>query len=153
MEKLKFNINIQAPKEKVWEIMLGDHTYRKWTEPFMPGSYFVGDWSEGSKILFLAPDGKGNEAGMVSKIKANRPYEYISIEHLGFIENGKEDTTSDAVKSWAGAHENYTLLENKGLTKVLVELDTAEEHKDMFENSWQEALKKLKALAEKLDKT
>ncbi|MFD2200937.1 SRPBCC family protein [Shivajiella indica] len=148
MEKLKFSITINAPKEKVWDIMLGEETYPKWTEVFMPGSYFDGDWSEGSKILFLAPDGRGNTSGMVSKIKANKQYNFISIEHLGFIENGKEDTSSEAVKSWAGALENYTFEEKGESTKVLVELDSTEEHKEMFENTWNEALKILKRITE-----
>jgi hypothetical protein len=49
------SMNINAPKEKVWKTMLGEDTYRIWTEVFMPGSHYVGDWSKGSKILFLAP--------------------------------------------------------------------------------------------------
>ncbi|MGY6741609.1 MAG: SRPBCC domain-containing protein [Cecembia sp.] len=148
MEKLTFSIAIYAPKEKVWDTMLGADTYRIWTEVFMPGSYFEGNWSQGSKILFLAPDGKGNISGMVSKIKANRLYEFISIEHLGFVENGKEDTSSEAVKSWTGNLENYTFNEKNGTTEVLVELDTDEEHKEMFDSTWNEALKKLKTITE-----
>lgn len=148
MQRLTFSIIINAPREKVWDTMLGDETYRKWTEVFMPGSYFEGDWSQGSKILFLAPDGKGNNSGMVSKIKANKLHEFISIEHLGFVENGKEDTTSEVVQSWAGNLENYTLAEKDGSTEVLVELDTADEHKEMFEGTWNDALKILKTLSE-----
>lgn len=131
--------------------MLGADTYKKWTAVFMPGSYFEGDWSQGSKILFLAPDGKGNKSGMVSRIKENRLHEFISIEHLGFVENGKEDTTSEAVQSWAGNLENYTLLEKDGSTKVLVELDTDEERKEMFDSTWNDALNILKSITE--DKT
>jgi ribosomal protein S18 acetylase RimI-like enzyme len=148
MEKLTFSIAINAPKEKVWDTMLGADTYRIWTEVFMPGSYFEGDWSQGSKILFLAPDGKGNNSGMVSRIKANRLHEFISIEHLGFVENGKEDTTSEAVKPWAGNLENYTFKEKNGKTEVLVELDTDEKHKEMFDSTWNDALKILKTITE-----
>ncbi len=61
MEKQHFSIVIKAPKEKVWNTMLEDDTYRKWTEPFAPGSYYKGDWSKGSKILFLAPGEKGRD--------------------------------------------------------------------------------------------
>lgn len=88
---------------------------------------------------------------MVSRIKENRLHEFISIEHLGFVENGKEDTTSEAVQSWAGNLENYTLLEKDGSTKVLVELDTDEEHKEMFDSTWNDALNILKSITE--DKT
>ena len=58
MQKLHFNIEINAPKEKVWNTMLDDKTYRIGTEPFMPGSYYKGNWDKGSKILFLGPGEK-----------------------------------------------------------------------------------------------
>lgn len=148
MERLHYSITINAPKEKVWNTMLGEETYKEWTSVFMPGSYFKGSWEEGSKILFLAPDKSGKNSGMVSRIKENRQYEYVSIEHLGFIENGTEDTTSEAVKSWAGALENYIFNEDNGKTELLVELDTSEEYKEMFNETWPKALEKLKSLSE-----
>lgn len=52
MVQLKFSIQINAPKEKVWRTMLEDATYRQWTSAFGEGSSFVGDWNEGSKFSF-----------------------------------------------------------------------------------------------------
>jgi len=149
MEKLNFSIVIHAPKEKVYNTMLQDKTYRIWTEAFMPGSHYVGDWSNGSKILFLAPDKEGKMGGMVSRIKENRKYDFVSIEHLGVVSDGKEDTTSDVVKPWAGSHENYTFIEKNGQTEVIVEMDITEEYKSMFNDMWPRALKKLKEISEK----
>jgi hypothetical protein len=149
MERLHFSITINAPKEMVWNTMLDGNTYREWTSVFMPGSFYEGNWNQGSKLYFLAPDKTGKTSGMVSRIKENRKYEYVSIEHLGFVENGKEDTTSEAVKNWSGALENYTFREINGKTEVFVELDTSEEYKDMFLETWPKALEKLKSLCEK----
>ncbi len=148
MKKLHFSIDIDAPKEKVWNTMLGEDTYRKWTEVFAFGSHYKGNWEQGSKILFLAPDESGEMGGMVSRIKDNRKYEFISIEHLGIIENGKEDTSSEAVEEWAGALENYTFKEQNGKTEVMVEMDTDEEYGEMFQDMWPKALQKLKELSE-----
>lgn len=148
MERLHFSITINAPKETVWNTMLDKKSYREWTSIFMPGSFYEGSWDKGSKILFLAPDETGKTSGMVSRVKESRKYEYVSIEHLGFVENGKEDTTSEAVKSWAGALENYTFKESNGKTNVLVDMDTSEEYKDMFLDTWPKALEKLKTLSE-----
>jgi uncharacterized protein YndB with AHSA1/START domain len=149
MQKLHFSITINAPKEKVWDTMLDDATYREWTTAFNPGSYYKGDWSKGSKILFLGPDPKtGKEGGMVSRIAEHKPYEYISIEHLGLVKDGVEDTTSEEAKKWAPAFENYTFKEKEGATEVLVDMDAEEEYADMFSNMWPEALQKLKSLAE-----
>lgn len=149
MEKLHFSITIKAPKEKVWDTMLGDNTYRQWTDIFTPGSHYKGDWKEGSKILFLAPGKSGKMEGMVSRIKENKKYEFLSIEHLGMVVDGIENTASEEFKAWAGAAENYTFQEKNGETKVLVDTDTLEEYKKMFEDTWPRALQKLKSLAEK----
>ncbi len=151
MNKLHFSIVINAPKAKVWNTMLDDATYRVWTEAFHPGSHYVGDWSKGSKILFLGPDPTtGKLGGMVSRIKENRLHEYLSIEHLGMVHDGKEDTTSEAVKAWAGVHENYTFKDKAGATEVLVEMDSSgDEFEEMFKDKWPKALQKLKELAEK----
>lgn len=145
MEKLHFKTTIDAPKEKVWNTMLNDETYRKWTSAFAEGSHYKGSWEKGSKILFLDPNGMG----MVTKIAENKPYEFISIETLGFVSDGKEDMESEGAKAMAGAHENYTFRETGGTTEVSVDMDTSEEYKAMFEESWPKALEKLKALCEK----
>ena len=48
MEKLKFSININAPREKVWDVLLGEKTYPQWTSVFSPDSISTAetDWQE-----------------------------------------------------------------------------------------------------------
>lgn len=150
MRKFKTSIFINAPKEKVWQTLFGKDTYEQWTKPFNPDSRFEGDWSEGSKILFLGTDENGNnEGGMVSRVAKNVPNEYLSIEHLGMIENGVEDTTSEKVKAWTPSFENYALTEKDAGTEVAIDVDFAEEQMPNFEEMWEKALQKLKELSEK----
>ena len=144
MEKLKFKTVINAAPEKIWSVLWNDDTYRKWTSAFAEGSYAETDWKEGSKVLFL----DGNGRGMVSRIEKNKPYEYMSIEHLGEINNGVEDTTSEKVKDWAGAHENYTLKKINGKTELSVDMDINDEFKEMFAKIWPVALDNVKKLSE-----
>src|SRR5690348_4411565 len=113
MDKLHYDIDINAPREKVWQILWNDDTYRKWTEAFHPGSFAESDWNEGSKILFLGPD----RNGMVARIAKKVDNEFMSFEHLGELHKGVEDLTSDRVKAFAGAHENYTLKDVNGKTR------------------------------------
>lgn len=148
MKRLQFSITVNAPRQKVWDTMLADPTYRQWTSEFSPGSHYVGDWNPGSKILFLGPDKEGKLGGMVARIAESRPPEHISIEHIGVVQDGREDTESEAVKGWAGARENYTFTETAGGTEVSIEMDTNEEHEAMFREIWPRALQKLKAIAE-----
>lgn len=150
MQKLHTSVFINAPVEKVWDTMLEDETYREWTKPFNDGSYFKGNWEEGSKIVFLGPNPEGEgEGGMLARIKTNRPHEFISIEHYGIVVNGVEDTDSEEVKKWTPAYENYTFASRGGGTEVSIEMDVDEQHVKMFEEMWPEALQELKKLAEK----
>lgn len=147
MEKINFSIDINAPKEKVWNVLWNDESYRKWTTPFAEGSYAKTDnWKEGSKVLFLGPGGGG---GMVSKVTTNKKNEFMSFEHLGVVKDGIEDTESDSAKSWAGARENYRLTDNNGKTKLAVDMDSTDEFKDYFLETWPVALEKVKELSEK----
>ncbi len=112
---------------------------------FAEGSYAVTDnWKEGSEVKFLDP----KDSGMISKVAANRPNEFMSFEHLGEIKDGVEDTNSDKVKEWAGAKENYMLKEKDGVTELAVDMDITDEYKDMFTEMWPKALENVKALAE-----
>jgi L-rhamnose mutarotase len=150
MQKLHFSITINAPKEKVWHAMLDDETYREWTKAFNPGGYYKGNWEKGSKILFLGPDpGTGEEGGMVSQIEENKPYEFLSIKHIGIINNGVEDTTSEEAKKWAPAYENYTFKEKDRATEVLIAQDMEDEYVEMFSKMWPEGLERLKEIAER----
>lgn len=149
-QKLTASIFINAPKEKVWEVMLGPESYQEWTKVFNETSRYEGDWSEGSKMLFVGIDETtGHEMGMVSRIAKNIPYEYISIEHLGLVANGVEDTTSEEAKSWGPAFENYSLTEKDGGTEFMVDQDLDASYIEIFTAMWVEALKVMKTLAEK----
>ena len=145
MERKEFTIDINAPREKVWDVLWQDDSYRKWTSVFSEGSHAETDWKKGSKVLFL--DCKGS--GMIAKIAENIPNEYMSIQHLGMLNDGVEDFESAKVKEWAGALENYTLENKDGKTHLVVDMDIAEEYKDYFANTWPKALDKVKELAEK----
>ena len=78
MEKKQFKILINAPREKVWEKLWNDASYREWTSVFSEGSAAETDWKEGSRVLFT--DGKGN--GMVSTIAVKKPNEVMSFRPL-----------------------------------------------------------------------
>lgn len=145
MEQINFSISINAPKETVWETLWNDASYRKWTSAFMEGSYAETDnWKEGTEVKFLSPDG----GGLVSKIVANKPAEFMSFEHLGEVKNWVEDRDSEKVKEWAGAKENYILKETGGVTTLEVDMDIVDEYKDYFVKTFLKALEEVKALAE-----
>lgn len=145
---MEFKVIINAPKEKVWNILWDNATYGEWTSAFASGSRAETDWKKGSKVLFL----DGNNTGMVSTIAENIPNEFMSIKHLGNVKDGVEDLDSQEARQWSGSFENYTLRTVNGETELLVAMGGAkilQEFEDYFKNTWPIALEKLKALAEK----
>lgn len=124
--------------------MLAPDTYRKWTKAFAEGSYYEGSWKKGASIRFLVPSGEG----MYSRVAESRAHEFILLEHLGVLKDGKEDPENPQVKEWAGAKEAYSFFEEKGTTTVAVDTDTSEEMEDEFLLMWPKALANLKELCE-----
>ena len=144
MKKLHFSIVIKAPKKKVWTGMLAKEGYEAWTSEFNAGSTYVGSWDKGAKIKFISPEGDG----MTSVIAENKPFEYISIKHLGYIKDGVEDTESPEIKAWAPIYENYALSENNGVSEVKVDIDVLPEFEEDMQQSWPKALTRLKSICE-----
>ena len=145
MKKLHYSIIINSRKEKVWKTMLDPETYKLWTRAFGEGSYYEGSWGKGEKIWFLTPEGEG----MFSTIVENKPFDFISIKHLGIFRNGVEDTKSPESKSWASSFENYTLEERDGATELKVDLDVPTEFEDFMNSTWPNALADLKKICER----
>ncbi len=146
MKKLQFTKEIKAPAQKVWDTLWNETTYPQWTSAFSPtgDSMMKSDWKIGGKTLFT--DTKGN--GMVSTIKSkNEPYEIV-FEHLGEVMDGKEDTTSEKVKNWAGSLEEYHLSENSGMTTLIASCQVAEEWEPMMNNGFTKGLQVVKELSE-----
>lgn len=150
MQRVHYDIHIDAPVSRVWDTMFDAEKYKEWTKPFNPGSRFEGSWEEGSEIRFLGSDEAGNSdaGGMFSRIRENRLHEFMSIEHIGIIENGVVDTTSEKVKKWTPATEEYTFVERDGGTDLSVDMDIDESEVENFEGLWKQALDALKKLSE-----
>jgi uncharacterized protein YndB with AHSA1/START domain len=141
---LHFPIWIEAPREKVWSTMLEPRTYEQWTAPFCEGSRFEGGWEQGDRIRFLAPSGEG----MVSEIAQSRRGEFVSIRHLGEMQGGVEDTTSEKVRAWAPAYENYTFTASRGGTQLQVDVDVLPDYEQFMQDTFPKALARLKELCE-----
>ena len=152
MEKLQFIVSINAPVTRIYDFMLGissKSTYEQWTALFNPTSTYEGSWDKGSKILFVGVDEKGEKGGMVSRIVENIPNRFVSIQHYGLFQSGKEITEGSEVEKWANGFENYTFEENNGTTTVTVELDTTEDFLGYMNQTYPKALDKLKEICEK----
>ena len=144
LKRLQWSIEIAAPTSTVYQTLTRPETYKQWTSAFGDGLYFEGSWQKGQRMRFLTPEGHG----VVSEIAENRPNELLSVRHIGYIaDGGVEDTSSEAIRAWAPAYENYTFTTTPQGTKLIVDQDMTEEFASMPE-AWPKALAKLKALCE-----
>jgi hypothetical protein len=144
MEKIKFEIQINATPEKVWNVLWDDATYFQWTSAFGEGGKAVSDWQEGSKIFFLASDG----SGMVSEIARKIPNRFMSFTQFGTVDKNLESTESEEAREWLGARENYTLEPENNGTFLTVDMDILEKYKNYFSETWPGAMQKIKELSE-----
>ncbi len=149
MKKQQFITTINAPAQKVRNVMLSDHSYRERTQAFNPAwwSWFEGDWSAWSIIKFIGvdPEHPDKVGGMRSKILESVPGDHVYIEHQGEIRDGQLIESSDR----AGAREDYLFSENNGVTTLTVHIDlTDDEFVAYMAETWPKALATLKSLCE-----
>lgn len=151
MTKLQFKVSINAPVNKIFDCMLGlssKSTYEQWTALFNPTSTYEGSWDKGNKILFVGVDEKGEKGGMVSRIVEYTPNQFVSIQHYGLVNAGKEITEGPEVEKWANGFENYTFEESNGNVTVIIDLDTTEDFVGYMNEAYPKALDKLKEICE-----
>ena len=140
MKKLEFTIEIDAPKEKVWEALWKDENYRNWCSVFHEGSHYKSDLEEGSDIFFLGPNGDG----MYAIVEKSIPFEKMYFLHKGEFKNGEkqaENFGEDAI-------ERYDLVEKDGKVSLSMTMNSPEEYVGYFASTFPKALEKVKEIAE-----
>lgn len=146
MKRNEFSITIDAPAQRVWNVLWNMETFSQYTSPFCEGSRVITTWQEGTKVRFLDASGQGTWGEIVKK----QPSNYLWIEVLGVIhQDGRKDTSEDKTRQWKGAIERYTLRERDGSTRLQVEADISRELLDHFLKAWPTALNIVKDLSER----
>src|SRR3712207_3913740 len=87
---IKKSIQINAQKEKIWDILLQDKYNRIWFAEFSPGAFAETNWQEGSKVVFNDDSG----SGIIGTIVANQFGKIIFIEYHGILKANTEDYDS-----------------------------------------------------------
>lgn len=148
MENLSYDIIINAPKQKIWDVLWTPETYSEWTKYFNPKSISLmkSDWKVGGKTYFTNSDGEG----MVSTIDSLEKPDQIVFKHLGMVDkDGKEDTQSKEVMEWNGSFEKYFLISlDNGTVKLQAEVQAESEWKDHMNEGFTKGLQIVKDLAE-----
>jgi len=144
VRKHKYEINIHAHAEKVWDILWNSDSYTQWTAPFCKGAFYKGEMKQGSRIHFLSP----GLDGMYSDVIFFKPPNNALFRHIGEIENGIELPIDEKTEKWTGAFENYILTETNGITTLIAEVDLAPEYAENFDKNFPKGLQLIKKISE-----
>jgi reverse gyrase len=145
MKTLEFKIFINAPREKVWQILWENESYREWASVFCDGTYAVSDWKEGDVVHFLSPGGMGINSIILKRVDD----EYMAFKHLSEIKEYKVLSTDESQEGWSGAMETYRLISTENGTLLEATMDMVEKYTDYFEETYPKAFEKIKELSEK----
>ena len=146
MEKvvLQKTILIGASPERIWEILVLDAYTRVWLAEFREGSFAESNWEPGSNILFE----DGNGTGIIGFIREMIPGRVLTFEYTGLLNAGREDLTSAEALAVRNTRESYRLTAEGDATRLTIAMDLPDEYFSLFNSLWDNALTKIKALAE-----
>lgn len=141
MKNLEFNIEINASAEKVWEILFSQDSYKKWASAMNEGTYFEGNWEEGSVMKFLDP--KNN--GMYNLVLKNIPNQILQMKHIGWILDGELSP-----QNWEDSTVEYLLTPFENGTVLTGKVNSLDEFVDFFNSKYPKNFQNIKNLAEKI---
>ena len=144
IKRIKKSIRINAPKEKVWDVLFTDHYTRIWYAAFGEGSHADTDWKVGSKAICS----DGSHSGLIAEVVVNHPNEKLSVEYTGVLNDKAEDYDSDLAKQIKGGRETYHISETEGVTYLEIESDMGVDYFDEMSKAWESALEKVRSLSE-----
>ena len=143
VEKLQFTTEISAPRERVWNILWGDKTFRDWANIIDEGMYMAGELKEGNEVQFISSVSGYGVTSLVEKLVFN---EFVSFRQMADTkDSGKRERETE----WAGTTESYLLAEKGDTTTLTVNIDVPPGQKETFKVRFPKALERVKTLAEK----
>jgi hypothetical protein len=143
MKEMQFSIEIKAPKERVWDTLWQDETFRDWASLIDPQTYMVGELKEGNEIQFISA---ANGYGVTSLVEKLIKGEFLLLRHHA---DTQEDGKREREKQWTGGKESYSLADKDGTTTLTAAFDVPLELEEEFKVSYPKALARVKVLAER----
>ena len=143
MKQMQFVVKIQASKERVWDVLWADETFREWAGLIDPGTYMVGELKEGNGVQYISAE---NGYGVTSLVVSVIPNEYLLLKHQADTQDvGAREREAE----WTGGEESYSLTEQDGTTTLTAAFDVPPDLEAYFNDAYPKALERVKELAEK----
>lgn len=143
MKEMQFLVEINASKERVWDVLWQDETFCEWASIIDPGTYMVGEMKEGNEVQYIS----GNGYGVTSLVEKLTPGEFLLLRHHA---DTQDEGKREREKEWTGGKESYRLAEKDGTTTLTVAFDVPPEMEEYFKVAYPKALERVKVLAERM---
>lgn len=140
---MQFSIEINATRERVWDTLWQDQTFREWASIIDPQTYMVGELKEGNEIQFISAESGYGVTSLVEKLVAG---EYLLLKHHA---DTREEGTQERDNEWTGGEESYSLTHKDGTTTLTTALGVPPELEEYFAINYPKALERVKVLAER----
>ena len=144
MKEIKFSIEINASKERVWATLWQDTTFRDWANIIDEGTYMKGVMEEGNEIQSIS---SVSGYGVTDLIEKLNPNDFVLFRHSA---DTKESGQQEREKEWTGGTESYSLTEKNGVPTLIVKTDVPLDQEETFNLRFPRALERIKTLAEKM---
>ncbi|HVS79560.1 MAG TPA: SRPBCC domain-containing protein [Candidatus Paceibacterota bacterium] len=148
MKSIRHSIEIDAPKEKIWQVLWDDKTFRDWANIIDQGTYMTGTLQEGAEVNFIGNSDGKVRYGVSSKVEKLIPLKLISFRKVEDIKVADDGSIEKRDDQWTGGVESYELEEHDGQVTLSIIEDVPDELVEYFENTLPKVLERIKALAE-----
>lgn len=142
MPQLQFTTKIKATKQKVWETLWNDKTFRDWASIIDEGTYMEGEIIEGQTVRFISSVSGYGVTSLVEKLVS---YEFVLLKHMADTKDNGKNTRE---KEWTGGTESYSLIEQDGFTTLTIKTEVPKELEKIFLESMPKALEMIRELGE-----
>lgn len=143
MKETQFVVKIHASKEKVWDVLWQDETFREWAGLIDPGTYMVGELKEGNEVQYISAE---NGYGVTSLVEKLVPNEFLLLRHRSDTQDTGKQLRE---KEWTGGKESYSLVEKDDTTTLTTVFDVPQKLEEYFADAYPTALQRVKELAER----
>ena len=140
---MQFTLEIHATKDRVWDTLWQDETFREWAGIIDPGTYMVGDLKESNEVQYISAE---NGYGVTSFVEKLIPNEFLLLKHSADTQGSG---TQEREKEWTGGQESYRLTEKDGTTTLTVAFGVPQQMEEYFKIHYPKALDRVKILAER----
>lgn len=139
VDTIKREVEIDAPAEKVWRILVDQEMAKQWASAFSEGTQVDTDWKEGSIVLWKDSDGN---IGAKGRVERNDGRTDLLVRFYDEVSAPEDSTLGEYVE-----HYNIKSLDNRSILQIEAG-KLPLKHVEIHSPLWDAALAKMKELAE-----